>query len=82
MAPYVLRTHIVAGVIIESQSCPGKASSELRIKVKDARVWLPLTADEEPIAGKRRREVFGICQGPSLGLFDGHGCKEREMFCI
>jgi hypothetical protein len=51
-APYAFGTHVVTGVIIESQSCPEKASDELRIEVKDARVWLPLAADEEPIAGK------------------------------
>ena len=52
LAPYVVGTHVVTGVIIESQSCPGKASNELRIEVKNARVWFPLAADKEPIAGK------------------------------
>jgi hypothetical protein len=34
LAPYVVGTHVVTGVIIESQSCPGKASNEPRIEVK------------------------------------------------
>ena len=38
LAPYVVGTHIVTGVIIESRSCPEKARSELRIEVKNARV--------------------------------------------
>jgi hypothetical protein len=55
---------------------------KLRIEVKNARVWLPLAADNEPIAGKiTAREMSWICQGPSLGPFDGRGCKERELFC-
>lgn len=41
LAPYVVGTHVVTGVIIESQSCPEKASNELRIEVKNARVWFP-----------------------------------------
>ena len=32
LAHYVLGTHIVTGVIIESQSCPEKASSKLQIE--------------------------------------------------
>jgi hypothetical protein len=82
LTPFVVGTHVVTGVIIESRSCPEKASNELQIEVKKAKVWLPLAADEEPIAGKHRREVSGICQGPSLGLFDGRSCKERELFCV
>ena len=34
LAPYVVGTHVVTDVIIESQSCPEKASNELRIEVK------------------------------------------------
>jgi hypothetical protein len=41
LAPFVVGTHVITGVIIESQSCPEKASNELRIEVKNARVWLP-----------------------------------------
>jgi hypothetical protein len=71
LVPYAVGTHVVTGVIIESQSCPDKAGNELRIEVKKrTRVWLPLKPGEEPIARKHRQEVSGICQCPSLGLFD------------
>ena len=75
--PYVVGTHIVTGVIIESRSCPEKASSELRIEVKNAKVWLPLTADEEPITGKQ--PPGGVQNFFKVLICTGHGCKEREF---